>query len=160
MRTADGSHPARRAPDVDPAQRPAELSRSGSGRGGNGKLARLVRYAVSGGLSAITHFGVGLACSSAGLPAVPASSAGFVASVVVSYVLQHTWVFRSSAGHGVAGPRFLTVTAAAFTVNVVVLWVGTSLLGGPYALVQAVALVLIPVLNYALNSRWTFTRRP
>ncbi|MFC7534246.1 GtrA family protein [Actinoplanes sp. GCM10030250] len=120
-------------------------------------LARLLRYAVSGGLSAATHLGVGLACSAwAGMPPVPASTVGFAVSVVVSYLLQHLWVFRSSAGHAVAGPRFLAVTAAAFTLNTVVLWIGAELLDGPYALVQAVALLLIPALNYALNSRWTF----
>ena len=93
-----------------------------------------------------------------GLSAVTASSLGFAASVVVSYVLQHAWVFRAEAAHAVAGPRFLAVTAAAFTLNAAVLWVGADLLHAPYLGVQAVALVLIPVLNYALNSRWTFAR--
>ncbi|MEU8241707.1 GtrA family protein [Actinoplanes missouriensis] len=117
---------------------------------------RLLRYGVSGGLSALTHFGVGLAGTRL-LPPVPASSAGFAASVVVSYVLQHSWVFRSGTGHRVAAPRFLAVTAAAFTLNAAVLWLGADVIGGPYPAVQAVALVLIPLLNYAINSRWTFT---
>jgi putative flippase GtrA len=123
-------------------------------------VSRLARYAVSGGLSALSHFGVGLTGTAMlDLPPLLASSAGFAASVVVSYVLQRAWVFRSAAGHGVAGPRFLTVTAAAFTLNALVLWLGAEVLDGPYALVQAVALVLIPVLNYVLNCRWTFARR-
>ena len=81
----------------------------------NPALARLVRYAVSGGASAATHFGVGLVLAE-GLHVQPvmASTAGFVGSVVVSYVLQHAWVFRSAAAHGVAGAKFLTVTAVAF----------------------------------------------
>ncbi|BBH64377.1 hypothetical protein ACTI_10620 [Actinoplanes sp. OR16] len=119
-------------------------------------LGRLIRYGISGGLSALTHFGVGLAGVQAGLVPVVASGVGFAASVVVSYVLQRAWVFRSSRRHGVAGPRFLAVTGLAFSVNTVVLWVGSSVLHGPYAAVQAVAIVLIPVLNYAVNSRWTF----
>ncbi|MFI5888844.1 GtrA family protein [Actinoplanes sp. NPDC051513] len=120
-------------------------------------IAQLLRYAVSGGASALTHFGVGLALAG-GLHVRPvaASTAGFVASIVVSYVLQHAWVFRSHAGHAVAGGKFLTVTAAAFALNTVVLWVGTEVLAAPFPLVQAVALVAIPVLNYTLNSRWTF----
>ena len=122
-------------------------------------LGRLVRYATSGGLSALTHFTVGFGGVALGLPPVLALSAGFAASVVVSYLLQHAWVFGSAAGHGVAGPRFLTVTAAAFTLNAAVLWIGADLLGGPYPVVQGVALVLIPVLNYLLNSRWTFAAR-
>jgi putative flippase GtrA len=120
-------------------------------------IARLLRYAVSGGASALTHFGLGLALAE-GLHVRPvaASTTGFVASILVSYVLQHAWVFRSTTGHAVAGSRFLTVTAAAFALNTVVLWIGTEVLAAPYPVVQAVALAAIPVLNYTLNSRWTF----
>jgi putative flippase GtrA len=121
------------------------------------ELTRLIRYAISGAASAATHFGVGFALA-AGLHLWPvaASAIGFAASVAVSYGLQHAWVFRSGAGHAAAGPKFLAVTAAAFTLNSGVLWLGTSVLSGPYPAVQAVALVLLPVLNYTLNSRWTF----
>jgi putative flippase GtrA len=118
---------------------------------------RLLRYGISGGASAGTHYGLGLLLAE-GLHVRPvtASSAGFLASVVVSYALQHSWVFRSGLGHGVAGSRFLTVTAAAFALNAGVLWLGTDALHLGYPPVQAVALVLIPLLNYTLNSRWTF----
>jgi putative flippase GtrA len=116
----------------------------------------LIRYAVSGGLSALTHFSVGLAATRLGLAAVPASTAGFAASIAVSYLLQRVWVFRSGTSHTVTGPRFLAVTAAAFGLNTAVLWIGAELLGVPYAVVQTIAIVLIPGLNYVLNSRWTF----
>ena len=119
-------------------------------------LARLVRYGISGGLSAATHFGVGYALARAGVRPVVASAAGFGVSILVSYVLQHGWVFRSSAGHVAAGSRFLTVTAAAFALNTSILWAGTEVLSGTFVVAQAVALVAIPVLNYTLNSRWTF----
>jgi putative flippase GtrA len=122
---------------------------------------RLLRYAISGGASAGTHYGLGLLLAE-GLHVRPvtASSAGFLASVAVSYGLQHAWVFRSGLGHRVAGRRFFTVTAAAFGLNAAVLWLGTDVLALGYPPVQAVALVLIPVLNYALNSRWTFRPAP
>jgi putative flippase GtrA len=120
-------------------------------------FARLVRYAISGGASALTHFGIGLLLAE-GLHVRPvvASTAGFVASIAVSYGLQHAWVFRSSAGHAVAGSRFLTVTGLAFLLNTLVLWLGTEVLDLPYPPVQMVALIAIPLLNYTLNSRWTF----
>ncbi|MBM2617588.1 GtrA family protein [Actinoplanes sp. LDG1-06] len=119
--------------------------------------AELLRYGLSGASSALTHLGVGFGLAAGlGVRAVIASGAGFVASVGVSYGLQRSWVFRSTAGHLVAGSRFLTVTAVAFALNSVVLWLGTEAFGGPFVLVQAVALVVIPVVNYALNSRWTF----
>ena len=124
-------------------------------------IARLLRYAASGGASALTHFGIGLALTEGPhVPPVAASTTGFVASILVSYVLQHAWVFRATTAHAVAGSRFAVVTAAAFTLNTVVLWLGTEVLHAPYPVVQAVALVAIPVLNYTLNSRWTFRPQP
>ncbi|MEV6595226.1 GtrA family protein [Actinoplanes sp. NPDC051346] len=124
----------------------------------NFDVGRVLRYGVSGAASTFTHLGVALALhDGAGLWPVVASTAGFVASIVVSYTLQRNWVFRSAVGHGVGAARFLTVTAVAWTVNTVIVGTGTSVLGLPYPYVQAVAIVIIPVVNYALNSRWTFT---
>lgn len=48
------------------------------------------------------------------------------------------------------------MTAVAFGVNTVTLMLGTEVFALPYQPVQLVALVLIPVVNYALNATWTF----
>ena len=121
------------------------------------RFARLARYGVTGACSTLTHVGVlFLLVELARAWPVAASTAGFVASIVVSYTLQRYWVFRSSQGHVSAGLKFLTVTAVAFGVNTATLWIGTELCRAPYQWVQAVALVLIPAVNYALNATWTF----
>ena len=121
---------------------------------------RLLRYGVSGLASAATQYGVlVLLVEGFGVWPVGASTAGFVASIVVSYLLQRAWVFRSAAGHAVTGSRFLAVTAVAFGLNAAILWSGTELVSAPYPAVQAVALVTIPVVNYTLNSLWTFNDR-
>ncbi|GAB1642604.1 GtrA family protein [Krasilnikovia sp. MM14-A1259] len=120
-------------------------------------LGRLVRYGCSGAASAATHFGTAMALADGlHVPPLPASTAGFAASVAVSYVLQRNWVFRAATRHTVGGPRFLAVTGAALACNTAVVWSGTALLHAPYRMVQAVALVVIPVVNYTINSRWTF----
>ncbi len=124
----------------------------------NAELARLVRYGLSGGASALTHFGIGLTgVHLLHLRPVIASTTGFVASIAVSYLLQRAWVFRSAAGHALAGSKFLVVTAVAFAINTGVLWLGTEILSVPYPVVQPIALTLIPLINYFLNSRWTFS---
>ena len=119
------------------------------------RSAELVRYAVSGGASALTHLGVGLGLAE-GLDVRPAvaSSVGFVASIFISYGLQRSWVFGVTTGHLRTGTRFLTVTAVAFALNAAIMALGED--GRPYVLVQGVALVVIPIVNYALNSYWTF----
>ncbi len=121
------------------------------------RLARLARYGVTGGCSTLTHVGVlFLLVEAIHAWPVAASTAGFVASIVVSYTLQRYWVFRSSQGHVSAGLKFLAVTAVAFGVNTATLWIGTEWLDLPYQGVQLAALVLIPAVNYALNASWTF----
>jgi putative flippase GtrA len=123
----------------------------------NDNRLRLLRYAVSGGASALTHVGVlFLGVEALGVAPVVASTVGFVASIAVSYLLQHAWVFRTDARHRTAGPRFLAVTAVAFGTNAAILMLGTEVASLPYPLVQAVALVAIPIVNYTLNARWTF----
>jgi putative flippase GtrA len=124
-------------------------------------LGRLVRYGLSGAASTLTHFGLGLAgVHLLHLRPVIASTTGFVASIAVSYLLQRLWVFRYTAGHALAGSKFLIVTAVAFTINTTVLWLGTEVLSVPYPIVQPIALTLIPLINYFLNSRWTFKPKP
>jgi putative flippase GtrA len=118
---------------------------------------RLLRYAIAGGLSALTHLGVLTALVElAELRAVVASTVGFVASIAVSYGLQRRWVFASRGQHRTLLPRFLTVTAVALLLNTVVLHLGTEVFTVHYVLVQLVAIGLIPVSNYLLNSLWTF----
>ncbi len=121
------------------------------------RLARLARYGVTGGCSTLTHVGVlFMLVEAAGARPVAASAAGFVASIAVSYTLQRYWVFRSARGHLSAGARFLAVTGVAFGVNTSALTLGTEVFALPYQPVQLAALVLIPVVNYALNATWTF----
>jgi putative flippase GtrA len=120
-------------------------------------VRRLLRYAVAGGASALTHLAMtALLVEVAGLRPVFASTIGFVASIAVSFLLQRGWVFRSQVPNRLAVPRFLTVTAVGFALNASILWIGTEVLEAHYAPVQLVALVAIPVSNYLLNSLWTF----
>lgn len=120
-------------------------------------VRRLLRYAVTGGLSALTHVGTLTVLVETGIAGpVLASGIGFVLSVVVSYTLQKAWVFGSRAAHRATLPRFLVVCGVALGLNTVVLTLGTEVLSIHYVPVQVVALVLIPLSNYLINAAWTF----
>ena len=124
---------------------------------GGERLARLARYGVTGACSTLTHIGVlYLLVELVQAWPVGASAGGLVASSVVACTRQGYWVFRTTQGHVSAGLKFLTVTAVAFTVNAGTLMLGTEVLHAPYQGVQLVALVLIPIVNYALTATWTF----
>jgi putative flippase GtrA len=118
---------------------------------------RLLRYGVTGLLSAATHMGVlVLLVEYASWRPIWASTVGFVASVAVSYLLQRSWVFESSTPIRTSFPRFTIVALVALGLNTVILAVGTEFMSAYYVVVQAVALIAIPVSNYILNSLWTF----
>jgi putative flippase GtrA len=120
-------------------------------------VARLARYGVAGLLSMLTHLGgTVLLVEVAGLRPVVATNIGFAASIAVSYTLQRAWVFGSSRRHREALPRFLSVTALSGVINLLIMAVGHETLGLDYRLAQAVAIVVIPIVNYTANSTWTF----
>lgn len=118
--------------------------------------ARVLRYAVSGGASTVTHGGaLVLLVEGAEVPPVLASILGFVLSAVVSYSLQRWWVFSSKTKHSTAIPRFLVVAAVGLLINAATMVIGESL-GVYYLWAQGVAFVLVPISNYILNGLWTF----
>jgi putative flippase GtrA len=122
---------------------------------------RLFRYGIAGGCSAATHLvTLFLLVELFIVRPVVASTVGFVASIFVSYTLQRRWVFASSVANHVALPRFVLVTGVGLALNASVVFVGTEVLHGHYGVVQVVALMLVPLSNYLLNSLWTFRRPP
>lgn len=119
-------------------------------------VGTVVRYALAGGLSAAAHLGSLAVLVRFGIDPVSASSIGFAASVVVSYTLQKSWVFRSPRSHARAIPRFAVAVLVGFLLNTFIMGAGTYFYPSQYLLVQLVALVLIPLSNYLVNSFWTF----
>jgi putative flippase GtrA len=117
----------------------------------------VVRYGLSGGTAAATHFLVLTALVElGGWRPVLASAVGFGAGFVVSYTLQRRWVFATVLGHAHTLPRFLTVIGLGLALNSLVLYLGTETWSVHYAPVQVVAFALVPANNYVLNSLWTF----
>lgn len=118
---------------------------------------RLTRYGLAGGLSLLTHLTVLIVLVElAGAPPVLASTLGFIASFLVSFALQHRWVFEHENPVLHTLPRFVLVTLIGLGLNALVMALGHSVLDINYLLTQAVAFVMIPVSNYLLNRRWTF----
>ncbi len=118
---------------------------------------RLGRYGITGFSSLLTHLLVLIILvEGAGWASVPASTLGFIASIVVSFTLQHHWVFAHDHPVRRTLPRFLVVTLVGMGLNASIMAVGTGVLSAPYVLAQVVAFVAIPVSNYLLNRRWTF----
>lgn len=123
-------------------------------------LGPLVRY----GLVGLLNTGVGLAVilgAEFGLHAQPlaANALGYAAGFAVGFVLNRSFVFRSEARVGVAGPRYFVAVAACYGLNLMVLqglrWAlpPTDL---ARAAAQLCAMGAYTVSLFALSRYWVF----
>jgi len=120
--------------------------------------AVFVRYIVSGSLAAMTHFGV-LALLVEVMDTDPtlASAIGFVAALFVNYSMQYHWTFAAEGPHGVIFTRYVVVTFSMLGLNTVLFWSALNAMpGNHYLIAQCVATGVVVLLNFTLNSRYTF----
>ncbi len=88
---------------------------------------------------------------------VLASFLSFVPVFVLSYLLSHRWVFRSSRDHRTAFMRYMAVTGIGLLLNLSIMYVTTHLLDWWYMHSQIAIFVIVAANNYLLNNYWTFT---
>ena len=121
------------------------------------KFAILVRYALAGTLAVAVHYAILiLLVESETIDATLASSSGFAVGVVVNYMLQYYWTFRSSGSHSKRFPLFAGVAVAMLMVNAAIFWMLHEGTGMDYRLAQAFAIGLVFLFNFVINSRYTF----
>lgn len=122
-------------------------------------LGQLVRYALTGGLASIVNIGVYWLLAARGIDPNLAWAIGFVAAVLVGYVVHSRWSFR---GHGRrdnlarTGGRFVAVALFSFTLNSFWVWLLVQLWGLPLWAPYPLVLAVTPLLVFALNRRWVF----
>lgn len=120
-------------------------------------LQSLLRFAVTGGLSVGVDVLVLAGLHGAlGVDLVLAASAGYLASLVVNYSLNHAWVFQSSGAHRRRLLRYgsLVLVNYALTIGVVS---GLVALGVYYLLAKLVVVAINAVLNFTLFRSWVFS---
>jgi putative flippase GtrA len=120
---------------------------------------QLVRYGLTGGLASFVNIGVYWVLAANGMDPNLAWTIGFLAAVLVGYVVHSRWSFR---GHGRrdnlarTGGRFFAVSLVSFALNQLWVWLLVRHfalpLWSPYPLVLGVT----PLIVFALNRRWVF----
>ncbi len=122
-------------------------------------LGQLVRYALTGGLASIVNIGVYWLLAARGLDPNLAWAIGFVAAVIVGYVVHSRWSFR---GHGRrdnlarTGSRFVIVSLISFGLNSFWVWLLVRQLDLPLWAPYPLVLGVTPFVIFALNRRWVF----
>ncbi|SDW64146.1 GtrA family protein [Thiocapsa roseopersicina] len=87
---------------------------------------------------------------------VAATTLGFGLGALVNYLLNHRYTFNSTKAHHDAGPKFALVAVTTGLLNTLMVHAGVDILGFNYLLVQVVATATVFLLNFVLNSLWTF----
>jgi len=103
------------------------------------------------------HFATTIALVEIGrLDPVIASVIGFVAALLISFVLNRQWTFASRAAVTTSLARYLAVSGFGFLLNVAIMAAVTKWLGLSYLIGLALVVLIIPAVNFTLNARWTF----
>jgi len=123
-------------------------------------LGQLLRYSVTGGLASIVNIAVyWFARDFIVMNANVAWTLGFVAAVVVGYIVHSRWSFR---GHGRrdnlarTGSRFFIVSLVSFGLNSFWVWLLVERLGGATWWPIPPVLGITPLVVFSLNRRWVF----
>ncbi len=122
-------------------------------------IAQLARYALTGGLASIVNIGVYWVLAANGMDPNLAWGFGYVAAVIVGYVVHSRWSFR---GHGRrdnlarTGSRFVIVSLVSFGLNQLWVWLLVQRLGLPLWSPYPLVLGVTPFVIFALNRRWVF----
>lgn len=119
----------------------------------------IVKYALVGLLGTAIHWGLLIALVEwAGVHPVAGSALGFLAVLMISYILNSKWTFRRT-GEGMDMKQFIRytiVSSSGLLINTIVMYASVELLSLPYWLGQAFVTIVVPLHNYAINRLWTF----
>ena len=81
---------------------------------------------------------------------------GFIVSVLTNYYLNRRWTFRSTGAVATELPKFVTVSIAAYLVNLAVFTLARHGLDLSENVSQLVAIACVMPINFILNKLWSF----
>lgn len=117
--------------------------------------ARLVRFAVSGGVSAGVFFLVSLSLTAAGLRLSAAALAAYATAFCVGYGLQRNWTFGAASRHRIALPRYFALQAAcALATALLSEWIASA--GADRLLALLAVTGFAGLASFVASSRWVF----
>lgn len=121
--------------------------------------SRFWRYGLIGAIATGAHYALLAALVEATrLSPGPAATLAAGVGAAVAYLLNRRFTFDVTVPHRQALPRFLFTATLGAAGNGLVVWGASTAWGWHYLVAQALATVMLVVLTYQLNRRWTFAR--
>lgn len=105
------------------------------------------------------HVGVGLGLhDGAGMQPLWANRIAFCCPLGVSFFGQTRLTFPDSTADGGAFARFAVVAVSGLGLNQLIVWVVTSIFGGPYRLALSIIIFTVPCVTFMLLKFWALRR--
>lgn len=121
------------------------------------KLGRILRFAIVGFAATATHATTVLfLVERNGIDPLWANFFAFLLAVIVSFVGHYHWTFTSSIPYTIAFPKFFISALLGLCLNQMIMFCTVSMLALNYQFGLAVVVTLVPVINFLINSLWTF----
>jgi putative flippase GtrA len=122
---------------------------------------QIARYIVVGGLGTGAHLLILTLCIEfLRLDVLRASSAGFLAALSVSFVLNHCWTFASARTHLGSFWRYLSVSLFGLLLNTGMVYALVEFLQWWYLTAQMAVIFVVPTCSFFLNRYWSFASKP
>ena len=121
---------------------------------------RLLLFGLIGLTGTLVHYVLmlGLVELAAWHP-VNATTLGFLAGALVNYYLNYHFTFESTKHHLDAGPKFFFVAFLTGLFNGALVYLGVTIFQLNYIFVQLGATLVVFVVNFGLNSLWSFREK-
>ena len=120
---------------------------------------QLSRFGFVGILATVVHVSAGLGLHEvAGMLPFWANLIAFCCALGVSFLGQTRLTFPDSAADGGAFVRFSVVAVSGLALNQTMVWVMTSVFGGPYWLALVIIISTVPGITFLLLKFWALRR--
>jgi putative flippase GtrA len=120
-------------------------------------INQILRYIVVGGFGTIAHYVILItAVEVLSIAVTIASTLGFCVGAIVNYILNYHFTFSSTKTHISAAPRFFLIALIGACLNLLVIYLLTTILELHYLLSQIIATVIVLFWGFFANKFWTF----
>lgn len=120
---------------------------------------QFLSYVFVGGIGTVVHTGtLWLLTEYARLNPLISSTCGFIFSLIISYYLNSLLTFKMGF-HIKFFLKYLIVSSSGLLVNLLILYTVQHIFYLNYMIGQLIAIIVVPLLNFALNKYWAFNSK-
>ncbi|WLD93928.1 GtrA family protein [Alkalihalobacillus sp. AL-G] len=122
---------------------------------------KIISYGVIGVIGTIVHFStLILLVELFGVDPVIGSLAGFILTVILSFLLNKTYTFKvRNRNNMILFIKYGVVSVVGFVMNYLIMYLTVDIYSLHYAIGQAMVVICIPITNFLLNNYWTFQQQ-